>query len=58
MRSTTLYFLSISLYTEAMDTLTIQDMPVGHLQLSRESLVVGEGGGGVVGEVGGGGSQV
>ena len=58
MRSTTLYCLPISLYTEAMDTLTIQDMPVGHLQLSRESLVVGEGGDGVVEEVGGGGSQV
>ena len=58
MRSTTLYCLSISLYTEAMATLTMQDMPVGQLQLSRESLVVGEGGGGVVGEVGGGGSQV
>ena len=47
--------------------LTMQDMPVGQLQLSRESLMVGEEaggevvgdeGGGVVGEVGGGGSQV
>ena len=41
----------------------MQDIPVGQLQLSRESLVGGEvegeeGGGGVVGKVGGGGSQV
>ena len=40
----------------------MQDIPVGQLQLSRKSLVVEvegeEGGGGVVGKVGGGGSQV
>ena len=34
----------------------MQDVPVGQVQLFRESLVVGEGG--VVGKVGGGGSQV
>ena len=61
MSITTLHIILEGLYYYAffpfpMDTLTMQDVPVGQVQLSRESLVVGEGG--VVGEVGGGGSQV